>query len=132
MFADTYVSTSDAINSIILTIVQNNVCLSISSFMLSCLLSFIIDLYSFIPLIAIIKILGINIIFCNNIAERINIVPLFIPSVATILEILYPKQKPLKHTVPYTTNIPTTVSPANHNNNARVRFFFIELIKSFV
>ncbi len=68
--------------------------------------------------------------FCSSIDERINIVPFLNPNVAITLDILYPRQNPLKHIVPYTTNIPITVSPANHNNNARNRFLFIELIKS--
>ena len=68
--------------------------------------------------------------FCNNIEEKMNILPLFAPKVATALATLYPRQNPLKHIAPYTTNTPTTVSPANHNKNDR--FFFIELMKSLI
>lgn len=49
IFVDTYVSIKEAIISNILIIAQKHVCLNISSFMLSRLLSFIIDLYSLIP-----------------------------------------------------------------------------------
>lgn len=70
--------------------------------------------------------------FCNNIDDIINRLPLFAPSVAIMLDTLYPRQKPLKHIIPYTTKIPITVSPANHNNNARNRFFFIELKNNFI
>lgn len=132
IFVDTYVSAKDAINSIILTIAEKQVCLNISSFMLSRLLSFIIDLYNLIPLIAIAKIAGISIMFCISIDENMKIVPLLIPKDAIILEMLYPKQNPLKHIAPYKANIPTTVSPANHNNNARDRFLFIEFINNFI
>lgn len=88
MFVDIYVSTKEAINIIIQTIAEKHVCLNISSFILSRLLSFIIDLYNLIPLIAIANIAGIYIIFCKSIEDIIKIVPFFIPSVAIILEIL--------------------------------------------
>ena len=54
------------------------------------------------------------------------------PSVAMILEILNPNVNPLIHTAAYTTNIPITVSPANHNKTAIDILFFIELINSLV
>lgn len=76
--------------------------------------------------------IGISIIFCNNIDENINMLPLFIPNVAIALAALYPRQNPLKQTAPYTTNTPTTVSPANHNNNANDRFFLIELRNNLI
>ena len=44
---------------------ENRICLTISNFIFSFLLSFIIDLYNFIPLTAIASIAGINIKFCN-------------------------------------------------------------------
>lgn len=49
MLEDIYVSTKEATNNIMLTIAQKQVCLNISNFMLSCPLSFIIDLYNLIP-----------------------------------------------------------------------------------
>ncbi len=70
--------------------------------------------------------------FCKSIDDIIKIPPLFAPSVAIILDILYPRQNPLKHIVPYTTKTPITVSPENHNNNARNRFFLTELKKSLI
>lgn len=132
MLDDIYVSTKDAKSNIALTIAQKHVCLKISNFMLSRLLSFIIDLYNLIPLIDKAKIVGISIMFCNNIEEKINMLPFFIPKVAMALAALYPKQNPLKPIAPYTTNTPITVSPANHNNNAKDRFFFIEVMKSLI
>ena len=41
-----------------------------------------------------------------------------VPSVNIIEEIVYPKQNPLKHIVIYTIDIPITVEPINHKNNA--------------
>lgn len=49
MLDDIYVSIKDATSSITLIIAQKHVCLNISTFMLSRLLSFIIDLYNLIP-----------------------------------------------------------------------------------
>ena len=49
------------------------------------------------------------------------------PKVRIIDEAVYPKQKPLKQIVKYTTKIPITVDPINHNKIAKIRFFFIEL-----
>lgn len=113
-----------------LNINENIVCLSISIFIFSLVLSFIIDLYSLIPLIANANNTGINIIFCKSIDEKINFAPLFAPSVAIMLDILYPRLNPLKHITPYTTNIPITVSPANHRLSASIRLFFMDTIKS--
>ena len=52
-------------------ITEKIVCLTISNFMLSFLLSLIIDLYSLIPLTAKAIITGIIIIFCKNILYTI-------------------------------------------------------------
>ena len=62
-----YTSTNDAITNIKSNIIDINVCLIISIFIFSLLLSFIIDLYSFIQLTAIHKITGIKIKFCKKI-----------------------------------------------------------------
>ena len=85
----------EATISIILSIAENIVCLSISSFMFSLPLSFIIDLYSLIPLIESANSTGIKIIFCRSIEDKINIPPFLAPSVATMQDILYPKVNPL-------------------------------------
>lgn len=77
MFVDTYVSMNDAKINAIANIAENIVCLKISNFMFSFLLSFIIDLYNLIPLIAIANKDGINIIFCRSIEDKINIPPRF-------------------------------------------------------
>lgn len=51
------------------------VCLVISIFTVSLLLSLTIDLYNFIPLTANANIHGINIMFCNNIDIATNNIP---------------------------------------------------------
>lgn len=51
---------------------ENIVCLNISIFIVSLLLSFIIELCNLIPLTASEIIHGINKIFCNNIVESKN------------------------------------------------------------
>lgn len=94
MFVDTYVSIKDATISIILNIAEKIVCLNISSFMFSLPLSFIIDLYSLIPLIESANRTGIKIMFWRSMDDMINTVPFFAPSVATMQDILYPSVKP--------------------------------------
>lgn len=76
MFVEIYVSAQDATISRKLNNNENIVCLQISSFMFSFVRSFIIDLYSLIPLTAIAKIAGMNIMFCKSIDEKIKIIPL--------------------------------------------------------
>ena len=93
MLVDIYVSTKEQTIKLSVSIAENTVCLKISSFMFSFCLSFMMDLYNLIPLTASAKITGINIMFCNNIEEKIKPVPFFNPSVAIIAEILYPKRK---------------------------------------
>ena len=67
-----YTSTNDAnINTPVIS-KQNNVCLNISSFMFSLLLSSIIELCNLIPLTDSAKMHGINIIVCNNNADIKN------------------------------------------------------------
>lgn len=69
-------------------ILQNIVCLIISSLIFSFLLSFIIDLYSLKPLTPKANITGIKIIFCNNIEIIINNNPLENPIVLMKVDIV--------------------------------------------
>ena len=74
-FFDTYTSTNEEkikINSMNKEII---VCLKISNFIFSLLLSFIIELWSFIPLTAKTIIHGINNIFCKRTVEVKNRIP---------------------------------------------------------
>lgn len=66
-FVETYTSINADISKINKVNVQKIVCLVISNFIFSFLLSFTIDLYNFIPLTASDNIHGINNMFCNNI-----------------------------------------------------------------
>lgn len=100
--------------------------------MFSLVFSFIIDLYNLIPLIASANNIGINIMFCGSIDVNINIIPCFVPSVAIILDILNPKVNPRIATTAYTTNIPITVRPANHNKSAKSRLLFADVINNLV
>ena len=75
-FFDTYTSTNEEkikINNINKEII---VCLKISNFIFSLLLSFIIELCNFIPLTAKTIMHGINNIFCKRIVEDKNKIPL--------------------------------------------------------
>ena len=85
-----YVSTSDDIMSIININIENIVCLSICIFIFSRLLSAIISLYNFIPLTDNASIAGMYIMLWNSIVDTINIIPLPVPSVAIIEDIVYP------------------------------------------
>ena len=79
-----YVSTTAGITSKINIITENNVlCLIISNLIFSLLLSFIIDLYTFIPVTANASNAGIKIIFCINKLHVANIAPFPIANVAT-------------------------------------------------
>ena len=64
------------------------VCLTISIFIFSFLLSFIIDLYNFIPLTANAKVAGIINKFCSNKVIRQNNIPFPVPKVNKIDEIV--------------------------------------------
>ena len=111
---DKYTSTNDdTISSPVITN-ENTVCLTISSFIFSFLLSFIIDPYNFIPLTAIASIHGIIIIFCANKLVMLNNIPFAVPKVVIMQDIVYPKEKPLNITIKYTIGIPITVEPINH------------------
>ena len=125
-----YVSINAAIINIISINIENIVCLTISIFTFSLLLSFTIDLYSFSPLTASDKTHGINIRFCNNIDVRKNIVPSQVPYVKVNDIIVYPKQKPLYATIPNTSGIPITVEPVNHMIIHNITFFHIELVSN--
>lgn len=75
MFLEKYTSMKE--ESISNSKIKNeiNVCLKISNFIFSFLLSCIIELCNFIPLTASVIIQGINKIFCNKIVENKNIIP---------------------------------------------------------
>ena len=108
------------------------VCLISSNFIFSFLLSFVIDLYSFIPLTASAIMLGIYMRFCNNILVAIKIIPFQLPNVLIIIEIVYPTQNPFAVTIPITIGIPTTVDPVNHIVKAIIELFANDNFKSSV
>lgn len=89
---------------------QNAVCLTISIFIFSLLLSFIIDLYSLKPLTLIAIIAGINIMFCKIKLLNIKASPFEVPNTLIHEEIVYPRQKPLYNIIPKTTGIPYNCS----------------------
>lgn len=95
----------DIINSISIT-TENTVCLAISIFIFSFLLSFTIDLYNLNPLTAKAKIAGIKIIFCSNIEISMKLNPFDNPITLINVDIVYPKQNPLYNTIPKTIGIP--------------------------
>lgn len=100
--------------------------------MFSLLLSFIIDLYNFIPLTPNANIDGINKIFCNNKDVMAKHIPFPVPNVAKTEAIVYPIQKPLNIIIPYTKNIPITVELTNHNIIASFTFSIIDVFSNFV
>ena len=106
MLFDINTSTIDATQSTIAINPQNIVCLIISIFMFSLLLSFTIDLYSLNPLTLIAIIAGINIMFCKIKLLNIKASPFEVPSTLIQAEIVYPRQKPLYNINPKTTGIP--------------------------
>ena len=55
-----------------------------------------------------------------------NIIPFPVPSTYISADIVYPKQKPLKHTIKYTSSNPITVEPISHKSVATIILFFIE------
>ena len=93
---------------------EKTVCLSISNFMLSFLLSLTIALYNLNPLTAIAIIAGINIIFCSNNVDNVNINPPWIPIMLIQADIVYPSINPLYNINPKTIGSPITVVPKNH------------------
>ena len=92
---DINISIIDAIANIINIITENTVCLNISIFTFSFVLSFTIDLYNFIPLTANAKIAGMSKIFCINNVTNTKLIPFPNPIMVIHNEIVYPKQKPL-------------------------------------
>ena len=74
---------------------ENIVCLNISNFMFSFLLSFTIDLYSLNPLTAKASIAGITSILGNNKFIKTKLNPFVIPKIAIQVDIVYPRQNPL-------------------------------------
>ena len=94
--------------------------------MFSLLLSFIIDLYSFILLTPSVKIAGINNKFCKKIASRQNHIPFAVPSVNVKADIVYPNITPLKSITANTIGTPITVVPAIQIIRANIMLFFIE------
>ena len=97
------------------TNIENIVCLISSSLMFCISLSFIIALYSRVPLTPSAIMHGIAIMLCNSILANIKITPFFIPNTETKDEIVKPKQKPLKHIIMYTIIKPITVELRIHN-----------------
>ena len=87
------------------------------------------DLYSFIPLTANATVQGIAIIFFNNIVDKKRIIPLLVPNIYIIEEVVNPKQNPLKHTIKYTRSSQITVEPISHNNTTISMFFSIDSFK---
>lgn len=85
---DAKTSIKDDIANTIAIIPQSIVCLIISIFMFSLLLSFIIDLYNLKQLTAIVKIAGINNIFCNNKLLKIKEIPFPTPKTLTNADIV--------------------------------------------
>ena len=85
------------------------------------------------PLTARVIIVGINIIFCNNIVENINNIDFPVPKVAVIADIVYPIQYPLYPITRYINGTPITVEPRNHSNIAmQVLLIIEEMSNSFV
>lgn len=87
-------------------IVLKMVCLTISILTLFDILSFIIDLYKFIPLTPIASIAGIKSKFWINKSLNTNTNPFEIPRTLTQDDIVYPRQKPLYIIIPNTIGIP--------------------------
>ena len=132
MLVEINISITDAITNIINIIVENTVCLNISNFMFSFLLSFTMDLYNFMPLTAKARIAGINNIFCNNNVIRIKLSPFPNPIIDIHNEIVYPKQNPLYNIIPNTIGIPITVVPKNHIEIPNNKFWAIEFLSNSI
>ena len=78
-FVDTSISITDDSNNNINIIKENIVCLTISNFMFSFLLSLIIDLYNLNPLTAKANVAGIKIKFCSTKLNNVKSIPFPIP-----------------------------------------------------
>ena len=117
-------TTADAIK-INNTNAENTVCLTISIFIFSFLLSLYIDLYAFNALTPNDIIPGINIMFCIIIAIDVNAIPFATPNTTVILDIVYPKQNPLNAIIPNTIGIPIIVLPINHIISVNIILSFI-------
>ena len=129
-FDDMYVSINEEINNKTKTNNEKIVCLKISNLIFSFRLSFIIDLYSFIPLTANAMIQGIKMRFCNNKVDAKNNIPFPVPHIAIAEEMVYPKQKPLNATIPMTNGIPITVEPANHMKSTKITLLVIDFFNN--
>ena len=129
--SDIYTSTNEDSIRKHKIVIENIVCLIISIFIFSLLLSFIIALYNFVPLTPIAKIHGIIIKFCSSKVIRENIIPFHVPNAKMIVEIVYPNENPLYTIIPYTTGIPITTHPINHNINAVNMSFIISSFNNF-
>ena len=90
-----YTSINEAIIKINKIKREKIVCLIISIFIFSLLLSFIIDLYNLAPLTANAKVAGIINKFCSNKVIKQNNIPFPVPKVNKIDEIVYPSENPL-------------------------------------
>lgn len=82
------------------------------------------------PLTASANMHGMNIMFCSSILVTKNSIPLPVPQIATLEEIVYPKQKPLNATIPSTIGIPITVEPTNHIKMVKPKLFPIDFWSS--
>ena len=131
-FVDIYVSIKDDNTKNARIIKENAVCLKISTLIFSFLLSFMIDLYNFIPLTVSANIHGIKIRFCSNMLVAKNKIPFPVPNTAMLDEIVYPRQKPLNATIPKTIGIPTTVEPINHIRKVNSKLFPIDFFRSSI
>ena len=82
-FDDIYTSINDDTTNAPNIISEKKVCLYISAFKFSFLLSFIIDLYNFIPLTEIASNVGINIMFWKSNDVIPKAIPFPVPNIAT-------------------------------------------------
>ena len=88
MLVEINISTSEEIINIISITNENMVCLIISSFTFSLLLSFTIDLYNLNLLTAQAKSAGINIIFCKSNDIKVNNIPFESPIIVIQTDIV--------------------------------------------
>ena len=129
---DTYTSINDEIINITPIIAENIVCLSKPYLILSFFLSFTIVSHNFVALTANANIQGIKIIFCNNIDVDVNKIPFPVPNIATIADIVYPNEKPLNPTIPYTIGNPIIVEPVNHIARHKIILFVIDFCNRLI
>ena len=95
MLVEIKISIPDDINNNSNITSEKIVCLSISNFIFSFRLSFIIDLYSLKPLTAKASIAGITKKLWKSRLLNIKINPFDIPKVVIHADIVYPRQNPL-------------------------------------